>query len=247
MTQIPECKKSAIQLSKVWIATHPDSPFPVKCEEIAKECGIQVASQVFEDDFQACLVIEDELKAIIYNSSIKEQGRVNFTLAHELGHYFLHKDNLNLRCSIEDLNNFGDLAPHGNDIEREANVFAANLLMPGTDIRQRIHQKPLSKLLLEELHDLYETSMTATACRAVEKHNQAAAVIMLDSSCKVIWSYKNSYFNSFYLRKGKEISLGSGVLASASDWGMREFDQDMHQSIIEMPNYSSILVVLSKN
>lgn len=246
MTQTPDCKRFAIQLADVWIATHANDPFPVKCDEIAQEFGIKVVSENFDDDFQACLVVEPGLNAIIYNSSIKEAGRVNFTIAHELGHFSLHKDRNELRCSIEDLNNFGDMAPHGQDIEREANIFAASLLMPGKDIMRRIHQKVLSRQLIEELHYIYQTSMTATACRAVEKHNHAAAVIMLDSSLEVVWSYKNSYFRNFYLRRGSRIDLSSNLTVQPENWGIQDSDILLHQAIIEMPNYGSILVVLSK-
>ncbi|TVV41851.1 ImmA/IrrE family metallo-endopeptidase [Thalassolituus sp. C2-1] len=246
MTQTPDCKKFAIQLANVWIATHPTKPFPVNCKEIAEEYGIKVVSEVFPDDFQACLVIENNLKAIIYNDAIKEQGRINFTIAHELGHFSLHKDQQQLRCSIDDLQNFGDLAPHGQDIEREANLFAATLLMPGKDIRQRIHKQVLSLPLIQDLHNLYETSMTATACRAVEKHNLPAAVIMLSSNQKVLWSYRNSYFPHFFVRKGQLINLSNNSYASAADWGGSEFEFPVHQAVIEMPAYKSILVVLSR-
>jgi len=40
-------------------------------------------------------------------SSVKvllEEGRKNFTIGHELGHYSVHKDKKELRCSMADLN-----------------------------------------------------------------------------------------------------------------------------------------------
>lgn len=38
------------------------------------------------DDFQGCLLIDGSLKAILYNDSLPEVGRQNFTVGHELGH-----------------------------------------------------------------------------------------------------------------------------------------------------------------
>ena len=107
--------------------------------------------------FEGCLYIGDGLKAIIYNDNIVEAGRKNFTIAHELGHYSLHANNSDLKCSINDLNNFGDIPPHGENIEREANVFAANLLMPGIDVGRQLQGKRIDLRLIERLSNRYGT------------------------------------------------------------------------------------------
>jgi Zn-dependent peptidase ImmA (M78 family) len=55
-------------------------------------------------------------------------NRKRFTIAHELGHYFLHKDKLTdgIIDGVNTLNRDGTV----DKIENEANDFAANLLMP---------------------------------------------------------------------------------------------------------------------
>ncbi len=66
---------------------------------------------------------------ILVNSSIDNDGRTNFTIAHELGHYFLsHQLTQNsFYCLNEEIVEEGIWQ---NPIEQEANYFASCLLMP---------------------------------------------------------------------------------------------------------------------
>lgn len=74
----------------------------------------------------------DEQKHIIINSKIDNEGRKNFTKAHELGHYFLghqlkgHDVNINEECSSKE------------PMEYEADYFATCLLMPEDKITSAV-------------------------------------------------------------------------------------------------------------
>lgn len=71
---------------------------------------------------------------IMVNSSIDNDGRTHFTIAHELGHYFLsHQLTQNSFYCLSD-----EIVEEGvwqNPIEQEANYFASCFLMPETKIR----------------------------------------------------------------------------------------------------------------
>lgn len=71
---------------------------------------------------------------IIINKGIDNCGRKNFTIAHELGHYFLsHNLHNNLGfCTSQDILEEGH---QKNPIEREANYFASCLLMPESKVK----------------------------------------------------------------------------------------------------------------
>lgn len=65
----------------------------------------------------------------VYNGAIAGNGRDRFTLAHEIGHYFLHQDiEVAYHRRLENLVTY-------KDPEWQANVFAAELLMPRDAIR----------------------------------------------------------------------------------------------------------------
>lgn len=72
---------------------------------------------------------------IVINNSIDNIGREHFTIAHELGHYFLAHQLLQdtFRCSNDEIveENLGV-----NIIEQEANYFASCLLMPEDKIQK---------------------------------------------------------------------------------------------------------------
>jgi len=61
----------------------------------------------------------------------------NFTLGHEFGHYLLHRLAYpdGIRCGDRDVIRWE--SAYGQ-IEHQANVFAANLLMPLDDFRRQI-------------------------------------------------------------------------------------------------------------
>lgn len=69
---------------------------------------------------------------IMVNDNITNDGRRNFTIAHELGHYFLCHELKNGQCFDADILEDGTAV---DAIEREANYFASCLLMPESKVR----------------------------------------------------------------------------------------------------------------
>jgi Zn-dependent peptidase ImmA (M78 family) len=74
-----------------------------------------------EKKFSGASYKQTNIRVIIVNSSYP-LGRQNFTLAHELGHIELHKDNL------IDLNGLS------KEEEREADIFASHFVMPRDEV-----------------------------------------------------------------------------------------------------------------
>lgn len=71
---------------------------------------------------------------IMVNKGIDNIGRRNFTIAHELGHYFLkHSMHDNMFFCSDDAITEESIA--ANDIEREANHFASCFLMPEQSLK----------------------------------------------------------------------------------------------------------------
>jgi len=89
------------------------------------------------------IVVEEDLFV-----NEKRRSRLCFSLAHEVGHYILHKSMFSTVDSIgeyiEQLNSIDDRTY--NVIEREANIFAGFLLMPTKLINEYIFsiKKPLN-------------------------------------------------------------------------------------------------------
>jgi Zn-dependent peptidase ImmA (M78 family) len=112
------------------LATYNITEAPVPVERIAKAKGARIFHQSLDDDMSGFLYRDND-QAVIGVNTHHAPARQNFTTAHELGHLLLH-DNEKLhvdngfRVRLRD-----DVSSQGtNEAEREANLFAASLLMP---------------------------------------------------------------------------------------------------------------------
>jgi Zn-dependent peptidase ImmA (M78 family) len=125
------------------LANVNESPVPV--EKIARLYGAHIRYEPLEGDISGFIYRENETTIIGVNSS-HSPTRQRFTIAHELGHMQLHSDNeLHIDRVFVHMRN--EKSSQAVDIkEIEANLFAAELLMPIemviSDWRQR--EMPLS-------------------------------------------------------------------------------------------------------
>ncbi|MDQ3819254.1 MAG: ImmA/IrrE family metallo-endopeptidase, partial [Acidobacteriota bacterium] len=108
---------------------------PVAINKIAKNLRIQVIKQNAENDLSGFLLRDfDKKTALIGVNASHSLNRQRFTIAHEIGHFCLHNyegvhfDGKNTGLQVHLRN---DKSSEGTNIEeREANLFAAELLMP---------------------------------------------------------------------------------------------------------------------
>lgn len=130
---------------------------PVPVFKIAKSCGVKIVSDSLEGDLSGFLY-RDKNRQVIGVNTEHSSTRQNFTIAHELGHFLLH-DQEQLHVDHEfrvRLRN--DTSSKGTDeAEREANFFAAALLMP-----KKFIDKDFGK---EEYVDLFDDDFLSTLAR----------------------------------------------------------------------------------
>lgn len=85
-------------------------------------------------DFVGALTKNKDQAYIFVNKDIDNIGRKHFTIAHELGHYFL-SHNLHSNLGFCTNNDIAEEEYQKNPIEREANYFASCLLMPKEKVK----------------------------------------------------------------------------------------------------------------
>lgn len=113
--------------------------------------------------------------------------RTRFSIAHELGHYFLDAHHAYLRQGNP---------PHGSNsdflsdkmVEREADTFAAHLLMPKAIFNPEVNQDELTLERIGDLASAYATSFSSTAIRAVTCSDWPCAVAGLRGGI-VAWMF----------------------------------------------------------
>jgi hypothetical protein len=118
-------------------------------------------------------------------------GRVNFTLAHEFGHYLNHRHVRagGFECSSAGILGF-DADGTYRHFEQEANIFASYLLIPISDYRAQVAGQSLTLDLLKHGADRYGVSFTAAALKWIEFTEERAVFIYAQDGF-VLWGRRS--------------------------------------------------------
>ena len=114
------------------LAQHRVQSVPVPVIKIANALGVKVQQEHAESDLSGFLYRDRKRKlAIIGVNAEHHKNRQVFTAAHELGHFLLHDfDDIHVDRQFKVWLR-SEASGQGTDIEeKEANLFAAELLMP---------------------------------------------------------------------------------------------------------------------
>jgi hypothetical protein len=177
------------QLVKIFHDAHGLDPFPIKVEPLAREYSRQVFPNEpitlvdgleLSGGFDGMLMPNPHVPGewgIVYNKAIRSPGRINFTLAHELGHYLLHRhiSPSGIQCGSREML---DWRSELGAIEAQANTFASFLLMPLDDFRRQIAGETTSLDLMRHLADRYEVSITAAILKWLDMTKQRAMLVV---------------------------------------------------------------------
>lgn len=131
--------------------------------QIAKDNNVEVLeADMFE--ISGALRREDSQWRIYVNRQDSPTRRL-FTLAHELGHYFLHKDKRSEFVDSGFVMHREEVSKYHEE-ELEANEFAGNLIMPEAEIVKRIGQeRSVTAQDVLELASAFRVSPLAMATR----------------------------------------------------------------------------------
>ena len=143
---------------------------PVNLEQIAHKKEISTSFGAYGDGFDGMLEYKNGNFHIYSNLDrlgSPDSARTRFTMAHELGHYYID-GHRNLLAS-------GDFAPHlsrcefdsSELVEQEADHFAVNLLMPEKRFRKAAEGRVRGFENILKLTNEFGTSLTAAAVRYV--------------------------------------------------------------------------------
>jgi Zn-dependent peptidase ImmA (M78 family) len=191
-------ERAAFDITHVLNAVFGADRFPVDIPGIAME----FSAKLFPDDpiisvkgadlpgFEGALVKSKGKRngwGIIYNNQVRSPGRINFTLAHELGHYLLHRTAYpeGLTCGEQEVVRWD--SEYGQ-VEQQANVFASNVLMPLDDFRRQIPDDAKVGLdMISHCADRYKVSLIAATLRWLS-YTQKRGVIVVSRDGFILWS-----------------------------------------------------------
>jgi Zn-dependent peptidase ImmA (M78 family) len=134
----------------------------------AQAHGIKVTTAPLEEIVPGYLILD---KRILVVNASHTAARQRLSIAHLLGHYFLHHDEA--RVFVDYTSSAGSLESNFNylQLEKDANTFALELLMPAEVMRDRFAENPpdaFSEQTPRHEAALFGTSEVALALRLGE-------------------------------------------------------------------------------
>ncbi|TDQ76874.1 MULTISPECIES: ImmA/IrrE family metallo-endopeptidase [Burkholderiaceae] len=155
---------------------------PIDVVSLAESKEIRVvAKPASAQGVSGMLIRSGEQFAIAYATHIKSEGFQRFSIAHELGHYFLagHPEAVFRNGEVhESRAGFGS----SDQYELEADHFAAALLMPSHLFDDAVRKYPDGMDAVRGLASSCKTSLTASAIRYAELTEAAVAVVVSHGS-----------------------------------------------------------------
>jgi hypothetical protein len=224
------CAIRLTQLLQAVQAITGESFYPVRIKEVAIDISRQffpsspitrIVGEDFAGRFDGMLqrVSSDKDEwGIIYNTAMPA-GRINYTLAHELGHYLLHRLALEqgvIKCNRKDMMSWDEA--HGKR-EAEANEFASYLLMPRNIFEGLIKGHEISLHLMKDVAEHFNVSLTAAILKWLQfTHKRAMLVVGKEGYIDWVWSSIPLRDSWVYLQPKKAaIELPSQSLAVKKD------------------------------
>ena len=178
-----------------------DAPSKIDPIILVKRKQIEVAfgrldgasGRIFRDHDRAFIRVSDQ---------IVQDGRVRFTIAHEVGHFLLRHRLPQGQAGSE------NLVPFDTHQEREADIFATEFLMP----EEWVAPFCGARISFDGVHDVattFRTSPVASAVRYAEVSPTSCAVVYSEKA-HVKWAKRS---RSFPHRIPPKLRIGPGAVA----------------------------------
>ena len=205
--------------------------FPVDVAELAKERTKNLEDPITKvvggelDGFDGMLRHHKKKPHwhIIHNTNTDYPGRERFTLAHEFGHYLLHRKPLSASDFADDMpfeearQEFSCTPLERNlwsedhrQREEEADTFASYLLMPMNDYRRQVEGEEITVKLLGHITDRYGVSLTAAIRKWIDFTQMRAAMVVARDGY-ALWGRASgtALKSGIFVRSGMPIPAGS--------------------------------------
>lgn len=153
------------------------SPEDMPMEEIAWACGLIVKRKKM-DGSEGRILMNSNAAIVAVNEKIDYQPKINFIIAHEIGHACLHRDKSPLFADTH--KTLADWYANGAH-ESEANIFAAELLMPTDLFTRKVKGKKLELSLIENVANYFGASKTATFLRYRDLGDFPVMIIFIEN------------------------------------------------------------------
>ncbi len=135
-------------------------------------------------DKEGYLICSDGLKLIFIDFKIQNKHKKRFIIAHEIGHFLMHRAKMYCCSDIGENRSTRTNTPFQ---EKQANDFASELLLPQKDVENAL---PIGRLHFSSISDIanrYDVSMTMTAIKAIACSKTEEEILLCYENDKLRW------------------------------------------------------------
>lgn len=216
---------------------------PIDLYKLCEICNIEIVKADLKNAY-AYFRIRKSRKVIFLNNLIVGTEKEKFTIAHELGHYFLP----NHLEKIDDMYTRTDYMYKNKrkKIETDVDKFATELIMPSKYINPELERISLRNFRqLQELTKKYEVSLTSLLCKYVDMNSESMALLCYENN-KQKWQYKVFDDFKFEIYDGEILNDESEryVKDTLNNWLDESFQGTVYQVIFELKKYNMKLVLI---
>lgn len=139
---------------------------PINLSKLAKKLNLSIYGKSLNKDISGAILKTIDGNYIIYVNTDEPFRRQRFTVAHEIAHFILHKDEIDkqLKGNLTELKN-GIMyrSKLSNIYETQANQLASEILIPIGKLKDYIINKKINNI--NELSDIFKVSKHAMQIR----------------------------------------------------------------------------------
>lgn len=184
---------------------------PVDVQEIAVAENLTIEKMPFRYNLDGMLVFFNGIFKIFLNSNIfheKTEQRKRFTIAHELGHYYIleHKYQIIEEGAIYSKTEYKS----DEEMERQADYFASCLLMPRIDFISEI-KEPFSIQQIESLSYKFNVSILSIIHRCIELDLFPICIHRIQNGIVKWWKAADSF--QYHVKDLNRLNVPLGTIA----------------------------------
>lgn len=232
--------------------------------QVALARGARVKERVLQGA-EARLAVLGKKGIITVSSRTASPERKRFSIAHELGHFEMHRE-ISLMQSCEAKNIDWEFQNSSSELEKQANEFASMLLLPGRFFAPLCKEMDPSLDLISDLAERFQVSLTATAIRYLCFCDEPVVLIFSENGRMKWFQGSNSFTelkedlrlyidlrarldDSTYaarLSRGNSAPKSFGRARASAWFSSGEYSQDaaIQEQSWSMPAFNAVLTLL---
>ncbi len=199
---------------------HKGAKLPIDLDRIIQaEGNIRTRPANYGEKFNGRIEYIRRKKIFILYHPATMTGRTRFSIAHELGHFYIPEHRSLLLAGNSHNSRSGFISD--KRLEREADDFAAYLLIPQSYLDKLLWQKTFLTLKdLLEYSNQFQVSATAIAVRYVRMTPEPCAIILSqDGQQKFYWPSDEMEYRGFKWRGCRSIPANTATSEAAKNQG----------------------------